>query len=81
MLPHGDERGCTQGTGYNTDVGRTGGVKSVLGIRPEQSVETCLGGLPRRYRPAEGPCKAQGALFTLDIATGLCTAVERVDIR
>ena len=52
-----------------------------LGIRPEQSVETFLGGLPGRYRPAEGPCKAQGALFTLDSATGLCTAVERVDIR
>ena len=34
-----------------------------------------------RFRPASGPCKAQGALFTLDSATGLCTAVERVDIR
>ena len=38
-------------------------------------------GLPGRFRPASGPCKAQGALFTLDSATGLCTAVERVDIR
>ena len=36
---------------------------------------------PGRFRPASGPCKAQGALFTLDSATGLCTAVERVDIR
>ena len=29
----------------------------------------------------DGPCKRQGAIFTLDSATGLCTAVERVDIR
>ena len=80
-VPTADERVFPQGTGYITDLGMTGAVESVLGIRPEQSVETFLGGLPGRYRPAEGPCKAQGALFTLDSATGLCTAVERVDIR
>jgi calcineurin-like phosphoesterase len=40
-----------------------------------------LGGLPGRYRSPDGPCKLQGAIFTLDSATGLCTAVERVDIR
>ena len=34
-----------------------------------------------RYRFADGPCKAQGCIFTLDSDTGLCTAVERVDIR
>ena len=80
-VPTADERVFPQGTGYITDLGMTGAVESVLGIRPEQSVETFLGGLPGRYRPAEGPCKAQGALLPLDSATGLCTAVERVDIR
>ena len=33
-----------------------------------------LGGLPGRYRAPEGPAKLQGAIFTLDSATGLCTA-------
>ncbi len=80
-VPTADERVFPHGTGYITDLGMTGAVESVLGIRPEQSVETFLGGLPGRYRPAEGPCKAQGALFPLDSATGLCPAVERVDIR
>ena len=80
-VPTADERVFPKGTGYITDLGMTGAVESVLGIRPEQSVETFLGGLPGRYRPAEGPCKAQGALFTLESSTGLCTAVERVDIR
>ena len=80
-VPTADERVFPKGTGYITDLGMTGAVESVLGIRPEQSVESFLGGLPGRYRPAEGPCKAQGALFTLDSATGLCTVVERVDIR
>ena len=56
-------------------------MESVLGIEPQQSVEGFLGGLPGRYRNPEGPCKMQGALFTLDSATGLCASVERIDIR
>lgn len=80
-VPTADERVCPKGTGYITDLGMTGAVESVLGIEPRQSVEGFLGGLPGRYRQPEGPCKMQGAIFTLDGATGLCTAVERVDIR
>ncbi len=80
-VPTADERVYPKGTGYITDLGMTGPVESVLGIEPRQSVETFLGGLPGRYRSPEGPCKLQGALFTLDGGTGLCTAVERVDVR
>ena len=80
-VPTADERVFPKGTGYITDLGMTGPIESVLGIEPWQSVEGFLGGLPGRYRHPEGPCKMQGAIFTLDSATGLCTAVERVDIR
>ena len=80
-VPTADERVCPQGTGYITDLGMTGAVESVLGIEPGQSVESFLGGLPGRYRHPEGPCKLQGAIFTLDGGSGLCAGVERVDIR
>jgi len=80
-VPTADERVYPKGTGYITDLGMTGAIESVLGIEPWQSMESFLGGLPGRYKPAEGPCKLQGAVFTVDTATGLCTAVERVDIR
>ena len=80
-VPTADERVMPKGTGYITDLGMTGPIESVIGIRPEQSIETFLGGLPGRYRAADGPCKAQGAIFTLESDTGLCTGVERVDIR
>ena len=80
-VPTADERVYRGGMGYITDLGMTGPIESVLGIRPQQSVESFLGGLPGRYKPAEGPCKLQGAVFTLDTATGLCTAVERIEIR
>ena len=80
-VPTADERVYPKGTGYITDLGMTGPIESVLGVESAQSVESFLGGLPGRYRNPEGPCKLQGAIFTLDSATGLCTAVERVDIR
>jgi len=80
-VPTADERVFPKGTGCLTDLGMTGPVESVLGIRPEQSLEAFLGGLPGRYQTAEGPCKMQGALFSLESETGLCVDVERVDIR
>ena len=80
-VPTADARVFPKGTGYITDLGMTGPVESVLGIRPEQSMETFLGGLPGRYRVAGGPCKMEGAIFTLESNTGLCVAVERIDIR
>ena len=81
-VPTADEEVFPKGTGYLTDLGMTGAVRSVLGIKPEQSVETFLGGLPGRYRePEKSAGKMQGAIFTLDDATGLCMGVERVDVR
>ena len=80
-VPTADEHVMDGGTGYITDLGMTGPVRSVLGIRPEQSIETFLGGLPGRYQVAEDPCRMQGAVFTLNTETGLCEQVERIDIR
>ena len=80
-VPTADEQVLPRGTGYLTDLGMTGPVRSVLGIRPKQSVELFLGGVPGQYRVADGPCKMQGAVFSLDSETGLCAAVERIDIR
>ena len=81
-VPTADEEVLPKGTGYITDLGMTGAVRSVLGIKIEQSVETFLGGLPGRYRePEKSGGKMQGAIFTLDDATGLCVGVERIDVR
>lgn len=80
-VPTADGRVCPKGMGYLTDLGMTGPAESVLGVRPEQSVEFFLGGLPGRYRMADGPCRLQGALFTLDSSTGLCAGVERIEIQ
>lgn len=80
-VPTADERVLPQGTGYITDLGMTGPVDSVLGIPAELSIEGFLGGVAGRYQVAGGPCKMQGAIFSIDGETGLCSAVERIDIR
>ncbi|MBR3641244.1 MAG: YmdB family metallophosphoesterase [Oscillibacter sp.] len=80
-VPTADEQVFAKGTGYLTDLGMTGPIDSVLGVESAQSVEHFLGGLPGRYRNPDGPCKMQGAVYTLDTETGLCRAVERIDIR
>ena len=80
-VPTADMQVFPKGTGYVTDLGMTGPIRSVLGIRPEQSVEFFLGGLPGRYQAAEGPCSAQGCIFTLNSDTGLCEKVDRIEIK
>ena len=80
-VPTADMRVFPKGTGYVTDLGMTGPEQSVLGVEPAQSVEFFLGGLPGRYRAAEGPCTAQGCVFTLNSDTGLCEKVDRIEIR
>ncbi|MBO4916234.1 MAG: TIGR00282 family metallophosphoesterase [Oscillospiraceae bacterium] len=79
-VPTADEEIFPKGTGYISDIGMTGPVRGVLGVDPQQSVEGFLGGLPGRYRSAEGECKLQGVVFSLDDATGFCTSVERITI-
>ncbi len=69
-----------KGMGYITDLGMTGPVNSVIGIAPELSVSMFLGNPPKRYRPAHGPSKIEGAVFTIDTKSGLCTQAEAIRI-
>ena len=73
-----DEQILPQGTGYITDVGMTGPSLSVLGVRPENAVQRQMRHIPTRFEVAEGPCVLEGVLFTLEEATGRCTAVQRI---
>jgi hypothetical protein len=56
----------------------TGPIRSVIGVRVEQSIASFRGGLSSRYETAPGPCKLEGVLFTLDSRTGTCVRTERI---
>ena len=79
-VPTADCRVLPKGTGFVSDLGMTGPVNSVLGIKVENSLNLFLGGLPRRYEEAEGNCKLNACLFTIDTEKKTCTAVRRADI-
>ena len=79
-VPTADTQILPKGTGYVTDLGMTGPKNSILGIRPELSIQKFRGDLTDRYKWAEGPTKLEAVLFTIDAATGKCKAAERVDL-
>ena len=79
-VPTADCQILPQGLGFVTDLGMTGPSRSVIGIRPDQAVNRFLGGLPRRFQPAEGPCKLDAVLFCIDAQSKRCVSVQRVDI-
>ena len=79
-VPTADAQVLPKGTGYVTDLGMTGPMHSVLGIRPELSIGKFRGDLPTRYQWADGPTKLEAVLFTIDSATGKCKAAERADV-
>ena len=79
-VPTADAQVLPQGTGYVTDLGMTGPMHSVIGIRPELSIAKFRGDLYQRYQWANGPTKLDAVLFTIDTTTGLCKKAERVDL-
>ncbi len=79
-VPTADAQILPRGTGYVTDLGMTGPKHSVLGIRPDLSIQKFRGDLTERYKWAGGPTKMEAVLFTIDAQTGKCTKAERVDL-
>ena len=76
-----DEEILPQGTAYITDVGMTGPVQSVIGITPDSAIQKFLTQMPKRFETASGPAILQGAIVTVDPASGRATAIERLQVR
>lgn len=75
-----DECILPQGTGYLSDLGMTGPVNSVLGVKPELVIRKMKTKMPVRFDLASGDCCINGAIFSIDEATGKTLSVERVNI-
>ena len=75
-----DEQILPGGTGYISDVGMTGPVQSVIGVRPEDAVQMMRTRMPTRLRFADGPCMLNAVLFGVDDKTGKTVQVERLQL-
>ena len=73
-----DERILAKGTAFITDIGMTGPVEGVIGMRRETAIHRSLSQMPLKMVVQEGPSEIQGCLITVDTRTGRATAIERV---
>ena len=69
------------GTGYITDIGMTGPIDSVLGVKKDIILRRFITKLPEKFEFDEGESKLDCAIFEIDEKTGRCIAVTGKEIR
>jgi len=74
----GDERILPKGTAYQTDLGMTGPLWSVIGFNPETVLPRFINALPTRFEVGDGPVVFNACQVDLDPATGRALQIERV---
>jgi metallophosphoesterase (TIGR00282 family) len=74
----GDERILPRGTAYQTDLGMTGPIWSVIGFNPATVLPRFINALPTRFEVGEGPVIFNACQVDIDPATGRAVQVERV---
>ena len=75
-----DEHILKNGTGYITDLGMTGPLNSVLGVKKEISIEKFKTRMPVRFELEKGDCKMECVIFDIDEKSGKTTFAERLRI-
>lgn len=72
VLPHG--------TGYITDLGMTGPIDSVLGVKKEIIIDRLRNKGQLKFELSDGPCMLNGCVFDVDVSSGKTTAVKTIMI-
>ena len=76
-VPTADERVLPGGTAYITDVGMTGPVESVIGMKLDESVKRFVTALPARFEPAAGAVRLNAVVVDVDEGTGSARSIQR----
>jgi metallophosphoesterase (TIGR00282 family) len=75
-----DERILDEGTAYITDVGMTGPLASVIGIRKQVALERLLTQIPWKFDVATEEIELQGVVVDIDSKTGKSKNIKRLRI-
>lgn len=75
-----DECILPKGTAYISDVGMTGAIHSVLGVKPELAIQQFVTQIPVRFQHAEGEARLHGVVLQLDDKTGHAVKIDRIQI-
>ncbi|MCD5401899.1 YmdB family metallophosphoesterase, partial [candidate division NPL-UPA2 bacterium] len=76
-----DEGILPQGTAYITDIGMTGSVESVIGVKTELILRRFLTQLPVRFEPAEDGVQLSAVVLDLNPSTGKADSIERIQMK
>ncbi len=76
-----DERILPQGTAYLTDVGMTGPIDSVIGIKKESIIDKFLTQTPRRFETANGPAFLSCVIIDIDPDNGKAKNIQRLQLK
>jgi len=74
----GDERILPGGTAYQSDIGMTGPIWSVIGFAPKTVLPRFINALPTRFEVGDGPVIFNAVQVDVDPATGRALAIERI---
>ncbi|UCD84788.1 MAG: TIGR00282 family metallophosphoesterase [Deltaproteobacteria bacterium] len=75
-----DDKILPGGTAYITDIGMTGPLDSVIGIKKEVAIEKFLTQRPERFVVAKGGVRIQGVVLEIDPETGKGLSIERFNV-
>lgn len=76
-----DERILPKGTAFITDLGMSGALNSMIGMKKEPIIQHMLTQMPVKFEvETTGPLLLTGALITIDAQTGKATHIERVRV-
>jgi metallophosphoesterase (TIGR00282 family) len=76
-VPTADARVLPGGTAFISDVGMTGSRTSVLGVKPEQVLETMTAQMPVKFETAEDDVWVMGAVVEIN-QRGLADSIEQI---
>lgn len=73
-----DARVLPGGTAYITDVGMTGPLESVIGVRTDIILRRFVTEMPQQFEVAEGPCRLDAAL--IDTEGGRAASIDAFEV-
>jgi hypothetical protein len=75
-----DERILSAGTAYITDVGMTGPLASVIGIRRQIAIDRFLTQIPWKFDVATEEIELQGVVLDIEEETGKAKNIDRIRV-
>jgi metallophosphoesterase (TIGR00282 family) len=75
-----DEKILDEGTAYITDVGMTGPLASVIGIRKQVALERFLTQIPWKFDVAADEIELQGVIVDIDSETGRAKDIKKIRV-